>query len=152
MEKTRSGSAGPKREPRVSSLLWATYQIARKHQFKRLIERGFDDLNPALLNIIIYPHPDGVRPNDLVEKTNMTKQAVNYLLGQLEKLGYLERRSEKRAGRRLVYVTERGWQAIDAHRAAVQEVERKWGGLVGEKRFAQFKEVLRELSAKSLGD
>ena len=72
------------------------------------------------------------------------------MLGQLEKLGYLERRAEKRGGRRLVYVTKRGWQAISAHRAAVQEVEKKWSGLVGEKRFAQFMEVLRALSDKPL--
>ena len=150
MEKTPPESAFPEREPRVSSMLWATYQSARKLQFKRLVEHGFDDLNPALLNIMIYPHPDGARPSDLVEKTNMTKQAVNYLLGQLEKLGYLERRSAKRGGRRLVYLTKRGWQAIDAHRAAVLEVEKKWSGLVGENRFAQFKRVLRELSEKPL--
>jgi len=150
MDKTASEAAGPKREHRVSSLLWATYQIARKYQFKRLVERGFDDLNPPLMNIMIYPHPDGVRPSDLVEKTNMTKQAVNYLLGQLEKLGYLERRSGKRGGRRLVYMTKRGWQAIDAHRAAVLEVEKKWSGIVGEKRFIQFKEVLHELGGKPL--
>jgi DNA-binding MarR family transcriptional regulator len=150
MKKTPPESAGPQREHRLSSLLWTTYQIARKYQFKRLVERGFDDLNPPLLNIMIYPHPDGVRPSDLVEKTNMTKQAVNHLLGQLEKLGYLERRPEKRGGRRLVYVTKRGWQAIYAHRAAVQEVEKKWSALVGEKRFAQFMEVLRALSGKPL--
>ena len=36
---------------------------------------------------MVYPHPDGVRPNDLAERINMTKQATNYLLGQLEALG-----------------------------------------------------------------
>jgi DNA-binding MarR family transcriptional regulator len=40
----------------------------------------------------------------------MTKQAMNYLLGQLEARGYIERRAEKGSSRRLVFLTNRGWQ------------------------------------------
>ena len=31
------------------------YEITRKHQLKVLCEHGFDDLNNALLNLMVYP-------------------------------------------------------------------------------------------------
>jgi len=43
----------------------------------------------------------------------MTKQAMNYLLGQLEARGYIERRAEMGSSRRLVFLTNRGWQVRD---------------------------------------
>ena len=135
------------RQPFVGALLRMAYQITRKHQLKALREHGFDDLNQALLNVMVYPHPDGVRPGDLAERINMTKQATNYLLGQLEALGYIERRAQKGSTRRLVFLTRRGWQSIDLQRAAVLEVEAQWAKAIGQKRFNDFKETLAQLIA-----
>jgi DNA-binding MarR family transcriptional regulator len=138
-----SGRTG--RQPQVGALLRMAYQVTRKHQLKALKARGFGDLNQALLNAMVYPHPDGVRPSDLAERINMTKQATNYLLGQLEALGYIERKAQKSSSRRLVFLTRRGWQSIDLHRAAVVEVEAQWAKAIGQKRFKDFKETLEQL-------
>jgi DNA-binding MarR family transcriptional regulator len=62
------------------------------------IARGFSDLTQAHLSVLVYPPPDGVRPSELADRIFMTKEALNYLLKQLEDRGYIERRSEK--GRR----------------------------------------------------
>jgi DNA-binding MarR family transcriptional regulator len=140
LKKTPSG-----RQPQVGALLRMAYQVTRRHQLKALKERGFGDLNQALLNAMVYPHPDGVRPSDLAERINMTKQATNYLLGQLEALGYIERKAQKGSSRRLVFLTRRGWQSIDLHRAAVVEVEAQWAQAIGQKRFKDFKETLEQL-------
>src|SRR5881397_133078 len=80
--------------PPIGTMMRLTYQMGRRRQLDALMERGFTDLNPSLLNVFAYPPPDGVRPSELAERTHMTKQAMNYLLGQLEALGYVERRSE----------------------------------------------------------
>jgi DNA-binding MarR family transcriptional regulator len=133
------------RPPFVGALLRLAYQITREEQLKRLREHGFGDLNQALLNMMVYPHPDGVRPTDLAERTNMTRQATNYLLGQLEALGYVERRARKGSNRRLVFLTKRGWESVDIHRAAVLDVEARWAKALGQKRFDAFKETLAEL-------
>ena len=135
------------RQPQVGALLRMAYQATRKYQLEALKERGFGDLNQALLNAMVYPHPNGVRPGDLAERINMTKQATNYLLGQLEALGYVERKSQKGSSRRLVFLTRRGWQSIDLHRAAIVEVEAKWAKAIGQKRFREFKETLEQLVA-----
>jgi DNA-binding MarR family transcriptional regulator len=140
-------SASPGRPPFVGALLRLAYQVARKRQLEKLKAHGFGDLNQALLNVMVYPHPDGVRPTDLAERTNMTRQATNYLLGQLEALGYIERRARKGGNRRLIFLTPRGWESIDVHRTAVLELEAQWAKAVGQKRFDAFKETLAELVA-----
>jgi hypothetical protein len=62
----------------------------------------------------------------------MSKQAANCLLGQLERLGYLERRpdaGDRRSKR--VALTERGERAGYAIRDAVRDVEREWEAQLG---------------------
>lgn len=155
IQKSKPTAGGSQRGPLVASLLRTTYQLTRERQHKALRENGFGDLNQALQSVLVYPHPDGVRPGELAERTNMTKQAVNYLLGQLESLGYLERRAEPGSTRRLVFLTRRGWQAIDTNRATVMEVEAEWEKVLGKKRFDEFIRTLKELSsinAKAHGD
>ena len=129
----------------VGALLRMSYQVTRERQFKALIENGFGDLNQALLSVMVYPYPDRARPGELAERTNMTKQAMNYLLGQLEALGYIERRAEKGNSRRLVFLTRRGWQVVETIRAAVKEVEVEWAAVLGQKRFDELIEMLQQL-------
>src|SRR5712671_779183 len=117
---------GVQRQPNVGALLRMTYQSIRERQFTTLIEKGFGDLNQALVNIFVYPGPDRARPSELAERVNMTKQAMNYLLGQTEALGYIERRAERRNGRRLVFLTSRGRQLREAILKAVSELEAEW--------------------------
>ena len=77
----------------------------------------------------------------------MTKQAMNHLLGELEDRGYIERRSEK--GRRtvLIYLTRRGWRFFETQWAAMKQLEDEWADVIGKKRFEEFLDTLRRLSA-----
>jgi len=131
--------------PYVAALLRMAYQQARERQLEAQAKRGFSDLNQALLSVLVYPPPDGERPSDLAERTNMTKQAMNYLLNQLEQLGYVERRANQR-GRRLVYLTKKGWAVFETQWNAMQKLEDEWAKKIGKKRFADFRGVLQELS------
>jgi DNA-binding MarR family transcriptional regulator len=127
-----------------------TYQVIRDRQIAILAEKGFGDLNQPLMNVFLYPGPDRTRPSELAARINMTKQAMNYLLGQLEALGYVERRAETKNGRRLVFLTSRGWQVRSTILAAVSEVEAEWTATLGAQRFGEFMNMLRQLS--SLGN
>jgi DNA-binding MarR family transcriptional regulator len=126
------------------------YRMTRQRQLRALVDAGFTDLNQALLNVLVYPYPDDIRPSDWAERTYMTKQAMNYLLGQLEMLGYVERRAKKGGNRRLVFLTARGWRVVETQRAAVRQLEKEWAAVVGKKRFSEFVSTLRELSAVEL--
>ena len=132
--------------PFVGALLRMTNRVSRERSLRTLANRGFTDLNQALLSGFFWPPPDGVRPIDLAEQANMTKQAMNYLIGQLERLGYLERRKDQPGGRRLVYLTRRGWQVFEAIWTAQKQLQEEWAARLGKKRFDEFMRTLRQLS------
>jgi len=88
-----------------------------------------------------------MRPSDLAVRMRVTKQALNYLLGDLERLGYLERRPDPNDRRaRRIALTDRGRALIPVIRNAVVETEREWAAALGEDRFAQLRELLLELN------
>ena len=113
-----------------------------------LHEHGFDDLVAAHLSILRWPGPDGERPVELAAQANMTKQALNYLLGQLETRGYLERRSDPDDLRsKRVYVTDRGLATREVIRDAVREVEAEWAAELGAGDLEQLRALLTRLAA-----
>ena len=113
----------------------------------RLHERGFDDLDAAHLNVFQYPGPQGARPSELAARLRVSKQALNYMLGELERLGYLERRPDPDDLRsKRVALTTRGISAVGVIREAVVEIESTWGQQLGPKRFAQLRNLLRDLN------
>jgi DNA-binding MarR family transcriptional regulator len=99
------------------------------------------------LNIFQYPGPQGARPTELAARLRISKQALNYLLGQLERLGYLERRPDPDDLRsKRVALTRRGTAAVRVIREAVGEVETAWAQQLGPKRFSQLRGLLLELN------
>ncbi len=124
------------------------WETLRLRQLEGLHRRGFTDLHPAHLTVFQYPGPGNVRPVDLAARTRMSKQAMNHLLGQLERLGYLTRRADPQDRRYTrVDLTPRGERAILAIREVIAEVEAEWEGKVGRTRFTQLKRLLAELAA-----
>src|SRR3954453_5653716 len=100
------------------------WEILRHRQLEGLHARGFTDLHPAHLTVFQYPGPQDVRPLDLARRTRMSKQAMNHLLGQLERLGYVTRRADPEDHRYpRVGVTPRGDATIRAIREIILEVE-----------------------------
>jgi len=77
--------------PLIGALLRMPFEVVRERMLAGLHERGFNDLVAAHLDVFQYPGPENQRPSDLAKQARMSKQAMNYLLGQLERLGYLTR-------------------------------------------------------------
>jgi DNA-binding MarR family transcriptional regulator len=147
MPTTSSSSHFTKPSPLIGALLRLPWEEVQRRMLARLHERGFDDLDAAHLNVFQYPGPDGARPSELAARLRISKQALNYLLGELERLGYLERRAHPDDLRsRRVVVTRRGKAAIAVIREAVREVERDWAQKLGPQRFAQLRGLLLELN------
>ncbi|HKB20232.1 MAG TPA: MarR family transcriptional regulator [Gaiellaceae bacterium] len=136
--------------PLIGALLRAPWETVQRHMLERLHERGFDDLEPAHLNVFQYPGPQGTRPSELAARLRITKQALNYLLGELERLDYLERRPDPEDLRsKRIALTSRGGSAILVIREAVAEIEDAWRERLGEKRFAQLRMILIELAERT---
>ncbi len=123
------------------------WEAVQRRMLERLHEHGFDDLDIAHLTVFQYPGPQGARPSELAARLGISKQALNYLLGGLERLGYLERRPDPDDLRsKRVALTPRGTAAIGVIREAVGEMEATWAQQLGSKRFAQLRGLLVELN------
>jgi DNA-binding MarR family transcriptional regulator len=113
---------------------------------ERLHERGFADFDAAYLIVFQYPGPQGARPSELAARLRMSKQALNHLLGQLEKLDYLERRPDPDDLRsKRIALTARGNSAVQVIREAVAEIEASWAHELGPKRLAQLRQLLLDV-------
>lgn len=126
------------------------WETVHERMLAGLHERGYADLIAAHLTVLQYPGPENMRPSDLATRTRMTKQALNYLLGQLEQLGYITREADSADQRfKRVRLTPRGWAAGAAMREIVLEVEAEWTQKLGPRRFAELRDLLTQLSADS---
>lgn len=133
--------------PLIGALLRMPWETVQRHMLERLHERGFDDFDAAYLTVFQYPGPQGARPSDLAARLRISKQALNYLLGELERLDYLERQPDPDDLRsKRVALTPRGTAAISVIREAVGEIETTWAQQLGPKRFAQLRKLLLELN------
>src|SRR5215210_5568475 len=113
--------------PLIGALLRMPWEAVQRHMLVRLHERGFDDFDAAYLNVFQYPGPQGARPSDLAARLRVSKQALNYLLRELERLDYLERRPDPQDLRsKRIVLTARGKAAIKVIRDAVAETEAEW--------------------------
>ncbi len=108
---------------------------------------GFTDVSYAQAVIFRYEGPDGRRPTEIAVTAQLSKQAVNDVLGQLERSGYLKRKPDPDDGRaRVVRLTARGRRLEATIWEAGREVERTWRERIGEPAWSVFREVLGELA------
>jgi DNA-binding MarR family transcriptional regulator len=133
-------------------LLGALLRIPAEEMNRRIIqglqELGFGDLALAHLAVLRWPGPDGQRPRDLAAQTGMSRQALNYLLGQLETLGYLERHDDPDDHRsKRIHLTDRGRALVPAVRGIVRKVEREWARELGADDVEQLRKLLERLGA-----
>lgn len=75
----------------------------------------------------LFPYLDltgGTRPSELAARSGVSKQNLNYLLNELEKMGYLTRVADPDDGRaKLVQVTEAGRTAMLKGLGVFKELE-----------------------------
>lgn len=136
------------RPPLIGALLRIPWESVHERLLTGLRERGYTDLGAAHLSVLQWPGPDDLRPSELAAQSRMSKQALNYLLGQLERLGYLQRRDDPRDQRfKRIALTERGQRAALAMRDIVRDVEAEWEQQLGPERFADLRLLLTDLNA-----
>jgi DNA-binding MarR family transcriptional regulator len=134
--------------PLIGALLRVPWETVRGRMLAGVHDRGFTDLVAAHLDVWRYPGPENQRPSELAAQTGMTKQALNYLLGQLEELGYLTRETDSQDQRsKRIRLTARGKAATKAIYESIQDVETDWAQQLGPRKFAQLRALLTELGA-----
>ena len=135
----------------IGALLRMPGDAVLERMLAGLHEDGFTDLNAAHFPLLRYPGPENRRPSELASDARVTKQAMNYLLGELERLGYLIRRDDPvdRRSKR-IHLTERGHAVVRTIRRTVRRIEAEWEQELGPAQFAQLRELLIALNATSI--
>ena len=145
---TQADPASAVPPPLIGALLRVPFETVRDRMVAGLHDRGFTDLVAAHVDVWRYPGPENQRPSELAIQTRMTKQALNYLLGQLEQLGYLTRETDSTDQRsKRIRLTPKGRAATKAIYETVQDVETEWEQQLGPRKFAQLRRLLTELNA-----
>jgi DNA-binding MarR family transcriptional regulator len=133
--------------PLIGALLRVPWEAVQRHMLERLHQSGFEDFDAAYLTVFRYPGPQGTRPSELASRLQVSKQALNHLLGQLERLGYLERAPDAADHRsKRIALTRRGVRAVEVIREAVADLESVWAEQLGSERFAELRDLLLELN------
>jgi DNA-binding MarR family transcriptional regulator len=126
-------------------------EAIRNRMLNAMHAAGFTDLVPAHSAVLRYPGPHGRRPSDVAAEAGMSKQAMNYLLRELEDFGYLVRRVDPEDKRsRRIELTDRGMAARDILRTTVSAIENDMARELGPEEFAQLKTLLMALNNTTL--
>lgn len=119
----------------------------RVEMLERLHQAGFLDVTYAHIPIFRYQGPDGRQPTEIAATAQISKQAVNNVLGQLQRAGYLKRKAHPDDGRaRIVQLTARGRRLETAIWHAGRDVERGWTDQIGERDWRVFRRVLDQIA------
>jgi DNA-binding MarR family transcriptional regulator len=112
----------------------------------RLAVAGYDDLRPAHFALLQFPGPHDTRPTDLAGRVGLRKQALNPLINDLERMGYLQRTSAAQDRRtRILKLTPRGMDLMRIVRETLDDIDREMDARLGADAYRAFTAVLAEV-------
>src|ERR1035441_2157013 len=137
-------------QPLMGALLRMPVDAWRHRMLEDVRGAGSDDIVPAHSAVLRYPGPQGRRPSDVAAEAGMSRQAMNYLLRELEQLGYLERRDDPEDKRsRRIELTERGYAVRRIMRESVARIEADLQRELGRDKVEQLRKLLTALNGSA---
>ncbi len=142
----------PDTSPHVGARLRMVSQWVRDQVYEGIVGAGYRDLGSAHVWVFRYPGPEGMRPSELAAGLQISRQAVNDLMGDLELRGYLVREPDPSDGRaRVVRLTAKGRRLEKAFSDEARRAELRIAELLGPRRFSLLSSMLGELSSELTG-
>ncbi len=134
-------------DPPLGALLRLAHENVQAALYERTAAAGHPQLRPAHFRLLRFPGLEGTRPTRLASRLGTTKQALNPLLNDLERWGYVERIAAPDDGRgRVLVLTARGHELMSTIRNIHRQIEAHWAQRVGDRRFQAVLQVLHEIS------
>lgn len=133
-------------EVNLGVLLFVAYRAMENEVIEGLAVAGFDDVTLAQARVFQRIDAGGSRLTDLAQAAQVTKQTAGFLIDQLERAGYVQRRPDPQDGRaRLICVAERGAATVAVGARVIADVEARWTAHLGARRTAQLRGILSDL-------
>jgi DNA-binding MarR family transcriptional regulator len=136
------------REPEVGALLRTAWQRLIGELFDGLAAAGYDDLRVVHRPLLRHPPLDGLRPSELADQLHLSKQSINDLLRDMERMGYVHLEVDAHDGRaRIIRFTDRGWRLFETGSALSKSVGDRWAQAIGRDAFDAMVTALRQIVA-----
>jgi DNA-binding MarR family transcriptional regulator len=133
-------------ELNLGLLCYIAYRAMEARVVEAMVKAGYDDVSLAQGRVFARIGPNGTRVTELAEQARITKQTASFLVGQLERAGYVRRVPDPADARaRLVQISERGAEAVAIARVIEAEVEAEWTAHVGKQNAVQLRRTLTKL-------
>lgn len=133
------------RDANTIALLGQAYSLLGFQIVDGVVGAGYPQ-KPAHSAVFAQIRPEGNRLTDLARGANITPQAMGELVDELEELGYVVRvpdPTDRRA--KLITLTPRGHDCIDAGRQTIEGIEERITEALGERGHAQLRRLLGKL-------
>lgn len=119
---------------KIGSLLKRIYRVYSASCIHKLEKRGFSDLRPSFLEILIYIcENEGSSIKEIGKNCGLKKQTMTSHLNELEKRGYLFRKMNVKDKREQnIFLTEFGEKFKFSLFESVGELEKELGELMGD--------------------
>ena len=131
------------------ALLRLASEVGQTSLYERLEAVGYKELRPTHFRLLRYPGLEGVRPTELAQRLGTSKQAVNPLINDLERWGYLQRRPDPTDQRgRVLCLTDRGRELMATIKELHGEIEADWEAELGRRRYQTLRSALRDIAEK----
>lgn len=138
----------PEQAGTLGALLRAPYRKLSRRLYARLAAAGFPEIRPAHSAVFRHIGAEGSRLTDLADQADLTKQSMAYLVGFLEKHGYVQVRPDLQDGRaRLVKLTARGKRLIAKLLAESEALENEAAEVMGRGKLDDLRRGLAALDA-----
>lgn len=132
----------------IGALLRRAAEASRRVLFRRLREAGHGELRDAHLALFAFPGPHGARPTELANRLGLSKQTLNPLLNDLERLDYIARIPDPIDGRqRILQLTSRGNELLKLAERILIDIESQLAVEFGDRSFARFRAMLTQFPA-----
>jgi DNA-binding MarR family transcriptional regulator len=130
------------------------YLLAKASQrWNELLQEGFGEAGypevRASYGSVLIPllEEDGLRMGEIARRARLSKQTITTMVRLCERDGLVERRSDTDDGRATrVHLTAKARRFQPAAERVLARLERDAGSSLGERRFAELRRSLKELS------
>jgi DNA-binding MarR family transcriptional regulator len=128
--------------------LWRASQAWKRQFVVGMVSRGHSWYAEARGNMLQFIAAEPVRQTDIVNRSKLTKQAVQQFLDELENDGIIKRTPDPVDARaRLVRLTAKGLKALTDANAVKREIEQSYERLLGKPDLARLKSALDKIAA-----
>lgn len=135
----------PVRSDNTIAMLGRAYSLLGFQIVDGVVGAGYPQ-KPSHSAVFAQIRPEGSRLTALARGANMSPQAMGELVDELEELGYVERKpdpTDRRA--KLIVLTPRGRQCIEAGIATIQGIESWLDEVLGPRGHASLRRLLAQL-------